>query len=408
MKPEFSLDKAFWRAFTKTHWNRTPTVIRAPFPMPIVTPGEVFRGVVAARRRLREPRDDLDLTIGGRRIVLDLDRWLPRAKDRSFEGYLARLKRAGEAGELAILVNEFQQELGWIFYDRLRQFLQGLYEITGVPPSGEVDLFLGNYRHTARGLHRDEADVFCFVVDGKKKFRLWPGKAFRSSSLRYGPVPYGNYLKGSVCLEGGPGDILYWPSSYWHVAESDGRLVSSLTLALYYGYSIFIALSKNIGEWYREIGGDERDPIGSLPFSKLQVPPELASTAQRVEGRPGRLTERLMRSWMERITSYGLRRIPRAGGGAAVRMRGRVRANPLSPILHWKFNGNLVIAANGRSIEVGYDREIVRMLDSVSCGTVCEVADLLRAGSRKSERLPRQGIRRALKFLLEERALELG
>ena len=89
-------------------------------------------------------------------------------------------------------------------------------------------------------------------------------------------------------------------------------------------------------------------------------------------------------------------------------MRGRVRANPLSPILHWKFNGNLVIAANGRSIEVGYDREIVRMLDSVSRGTVCEVADLLRAGSRKSERLPRQGIRRALKFLLEERALELG
>jgi 50S ribosomal protein L16 3-hydroxylase len=408
MRPTFSLNKAFWRHFTKTYWNRRPTVIRAPFPTPMVTPAEVFRGVVATRDRLRlgQPRDDLDLSIGGRRIVLNLDRWLPRAKDATLERYYARLRRARGAGDLAMLAYDFQHELGWTFFDHLRQFLQGLYEITGVPQQAQAVLFWGNYGRTPFGVHRDESDVFCFVVEGKKKFRLWPGKAFRSSSEKYGPAPYGNYLKGSMCLEGEPGDILYWPSSYWHVAESDGELGSSLSVGLSYGYSIFVALSEHIGKWSREIGGDARDPIGSLPFSKLQVPAELASIAQRAEGRPGRLTERLMRFWMERITKYGFGKIPRPRGRAALPMGRGVRANPVSRILHWKFNRNLVIAANGQSIVVAYDREIVRMLGRVSGAAVCEVADLLKAGGGKSQRSSRQAIRRTLKFLLEERAVE--
>jgi 50S ribosomal protein L16 3-hydroxylase len=406
MRPEFSLDKAFWHAFTRTYWNRRPTVIRAPFPMSIATPAEVFRAVVAARRRLREPTDDLELQIDGRRIVLELERWLPRATDVSLEGYHARLKLAGAGRQLAISVTDFQDELGWTFFSRLRQFLKGLYEIEGVPPRAEIVLFLGNYRRTPAGVHRDTADVFCFVVDGKKQIRLWPAEAIRSGSPRRGPAPYEHQLKRSFCLEGGPGDILYWPSSYWHVGESDGRLGSSLSVGLYHGYSLLLAMMENIGEWSREIGGDERDPVGSLPFSKFRVPPELASTAQRAEGHPGRMTERLMRFWMERITGYGFGRIPRARGLAKLRMGSGVRANPISPILHWKFKDGLVISANGRSIAVAYDREIVRMLGRVSRGTVCEVADLLRAGGRKSQRVPRQALRRTLRFLLEERALE--
>jgi hypothetical protein len=159
-------------------------------------------------------------------------------------------------------------------------------------------------------------------------------------------------------------------------------------------------------EWSREIGGDSRDPLGSLPFSKLQVPPGLALIAHRAEGRPGRLTKRLMRFWLERITGYGFGRIPRTRGRAALRPHRVVRANPISPILHWRFNRELVISANGRSIAVAYDREIVRMLGKLSSGTPCEVADQLRLGRRKSQRVSRQALRRTLKFLLEERALE--
>ena len=405
MSPDFSLDKAFWRNFTRTYWNRKPTVLRAPFAKAMVTPAELFRALLAVRRRLRAPTDSLDLRVGGQRKVLELDRWLPKAGDGSLHGYQARLERAGTDGQLALLVNDFQDELGSVFYHRLRQFLHGLYEITGVPPRAEVDLFLGNYRRTPQGLHRDEAEVFCFVVDGKKKFRLWPGETFRSSSQRYGPAPYENFLKHSFCLEGGPGDILFWPSSYWHVAESDGHLGSSLTLALYYGYSVFGALMTTISEWNREIGGDARDPIAGLPVSESVVSAELAAAARKTEGRPGRLTERLMRSWMERITAYGFDRLPRPRGGA-VRLKGKVRGSCVTPVLRWKFDGRLVISTNGRSMTVNYDPQILRLLARVSRGTVCQVEDLLKGSGRKSRRIPGPALRRTLRFLLEERALE--
>jgi len=404
-EPGFSPKDGFWRTFTRTHWGRKPTVIRAPFSQPIVTPAEVFRGVVATRKRLRELTDSVDLRIDGTRVVLELERWLPRAGDKSLEGYQARLKRAGTGGQLALLVNDFQEELGCAFYDRVRQFLRGLYELTGVPPRAEVDLFLGNYQRTPLGVHRDEAEVFCFVVEGKKRFRLWPREALRSSSARYGPGPYDRQLKHSFCLEGGPGDILFWPTSYWHVAESDGGLTSTLTLALYHGYSMFGALLTNISQWNREIGGDERDPIGSLPFTNPMVKGELAAMARRAEGQPGDLTTRLMRTWMERITRYGFDRIPRARAGA-VRLQGRVRNSQTSPILRWRMNGRLVISANGRSMTVAADPRIERLLARVSRGTVCEVADLLEGTGRKSPRFPATELRRTLKFLLEEKALE--
>jgi hypothetical protein len=405
MSYDFSLGKDFWRGFTRTYWNRKPTVIRAPFQEPIVTPAEVFRGVVAARRRLRQPTDDFKLLIGGRRIVLDLDRWLPRAQDVSLERYHARLKRAGARGELGSNAIDFQDELGWTFYNRLRQFLRGLYEIAGVPPRAEAELFLGNYRRTPSGVHRDQADIFCFAIEGKKCFRLWPAEAIRSSSPETGPVPYENHLKRSVCVEGMPGAIFYWPSSYWHIAESGGQLGSSLSVGLFYGFSFSRAIAASMGEWSREVDGDGRDPIGSLPFSKSKVSPELALIAQRAEGRPGRLTQRLMRRWLEQTTGYGFDRIPRVTGRAPQLAR-RVRANPISPVLHWKFNGDLVISVNGRSIAVAYHPGIVRMLSRLNRGTPCEVKDLLRFGGRRPRREARQALRRTWKFLLDERALE--
>jgi 50S ribosomal protein L16 3-hydroxylase len=406
MGTEFSLEREFWRAFTKSYWNRKPVLIRAPFPKPIATPDDVFRGVVATRRRLGSERDDLDLSLEGRKIVLDLDRWLPCAKDLSLTGYQSRLKRDGVPGQLAMLVNEFQSELGWTFYDRIRQFLHGLYEIVGVPARAEVDLFMGNYKRTPLGVHRDEAHVFVFVVEGRKQFRLWPKQAFQSISHRYGPGPYTKYMKGSICLTGDPGDILFWPSSYWHVAESDGQPGSSLTLGLYHGYSVFVALMKNLRQWYHTIAGDDRDPIGSLPFPNSQVPEEMSSIARRAEGRPGALTERLMRSWMETITGYGFERIPRPPGGASLRNSKGVRGNPISPILHWKFNGSLMISANGRSIVVPNHRGIEKMLGKLSHGLVCEMGDSLAQGNGKSRRASRRALRQTLDFLLEERALE--
>jgi 50S ribosomal protein L16 3-hydroxylase len=407
MNLDFSLDKNFWHAFTKKYWCHKPTVIRAPFRNPIVTPPEVFRAIVTAGRRLGEPTDDHTLLIDNRRIVMpkDLKLWLPRVEDVTLEHYHARLKRAGTNRDFAINVTDFQVELGWDFFCRLRQFLTGLYESAGVPPHAEIDLFAGNYRQTPAGVHRDSADVFCFVVDGSKRIRAWPADAIRSTSPRKGPEPYRHYLKRSVCLEGKAGDIIYWPSSYWHIAESDGRSGSSLSVGLYYGPSIFLAVARTFELWSSEILGHNDDPLTSIPYSPRRVPPRIASTAKRVEGQHGRLTRRLIREWMERITGYGFTRVPLAGGRAPLHVGRKLRANSESPILYKKFGGDLVVCANGRSIVVPHDRDLVNLLRTLNRGHFYMLKPNPRTRRRNSQPSFRPIFRQVLKFLLEERAL---
>jgi len=307
--------------------------------------------------------------------------------------------------EFAIFVSDFQVELGWMFFSRVRQFLKGLYEIEGVPAGrAEVDLFFGNYRKTNTGVHRDSADVFCFVVDGRKRIRAWPADAIPTSSPVSGPAPYGRFLKGSICLEGEPGDIIYWPSDYWHVAESGGWLGSSLSLGLYYGSGLSQALTSGLEAGSREIFGDG-NPIPALPLSNRRMPPHLVSIAERVGRESGSLTRGLICSWMERITGYGFVRIPRARGRVALRVGKAVRANPASPILYRKLNNRLVISANGRSIVLSFHRDVERLIRTLDGGQACQIADLLAACRRKRQPSLR-AVHGALKFLLNERALE--
>jgi hypothetical protein len=334
----------------------------------------------------------------------DLDRCLPRAKDGSIERYLARLKRAS-AGEIAIYVNNFQAELGWAFFKRLRQFLKGLYEITGVPADlVEVDLFLGNYRRTPAGVHRDAAHVFCFIVEGRKRIRAWRADAIRSRSPRKGPMPYQDYLKDSVCLEGEAGDILYWPSSYWHIAESDGRPESSLSLGLYHGAPLIQAMAHNLQKWACDIAGDD-EPIDLLPFSNGLIPSQVAAAAKRAWSDPVRLRRQLARYWMERITGYGFDQIPRSRGHVPLRPSRVVRADPTSPILFSKFDQDMVVSANGRSITVRYHNDVEKFIRTLTQGKACAIATLLRTTTRESRGSSRQAARKILRFLLDERAL---
>lgn len=405
MAGEFSLDESFWRRFTTTYWNRRPTVLRSPFGQPLVTPSELFRSAVAATARLRQPTDDFVLASGGRRVVMqrDLSRLVPRAADASLRGYLRRLRDAGARRQVAIFVNHFQVELGWRIFTRFRQFLNGLYQLAGIPAwRAEVGLFMGNYRRTAVGVHRDSGDVFCLVVEGTKRIRAWRAGAISSLAPLAGPYPYADLLGRSMLLEGRPGDIIYWPSSYWHIAESEGRPGSSLSLALYYDGSLRRALGDTLEANASVFANDRR--IDALGFAGNGLPRQLFSAVRHVERKAPLLTLALLRFWMERITGLGFARLPRPSGRARLRMGGSVRAVSDSPILWHQFHGHLVLAAGGRSIVLRYHPELVRLMRRVGRGRVCLVGRLLRA--RKPRGVTSAAARRALQFLLNARAIE--
>ncbi len=98
------------------------------------------------------------------------------------------------------------------FWLRVREFLSGIYQFIGMPVEAtEASVFLGNYEKTPFGLHKDTCSMFMFVVAGRKRIRAWPDEYFRGKENVANTLDYEQFLNDAVTLEGGPGDVIYWP-----------------------------------------------------------------------------------------------------------------------------------------------------------------------------------------------------
>jgi len=388
----------FWSRFVRRFWGRRPTVIRQPFARAIASPAEVFAGMVAATDRVRTEDHDFALTIDGVRVGADVERWLPRRKDGSLEGLAARISADLRGSDFAMFVRAFQLELGWEFWRRVRGFLRGLYVRVGLPADrAEVDLFSGSYPRSRSGIHRDSADVFCFVVDGRKRIRVWPRTAFSENSYWYGVGAGRRPRAGSTCLDGEPGDILYWPSSYWHVGESRGGTVSSLSLGLYPRDSLAATAARLVeGEAMRELGAENF--IESLPLSAGQLRAAPPRALRAFERASRNLAVALLRRRMEQVSGYAFGHVPLPSARERLRASSRYAADRAFPIFWRAVGGTAIIAANGRSIALPRSKALRRMIDALNRGTT--VALSRRTGAANAY------LRQALRFLLFTGAVE--
>ena len=379
-------------------WGRRPTVIRQPFARAIASPAEVFAAMIAATDRLQTDNHDFALTVDGVRVGADVERWLPRKQDRSLERLTERIADGAAGSTFAVFVRAFQLELGWGFWNRLRHFLTGLYTLVGVPAHrAEVDLFAGSYPRSRRGIHLDSADVFCFVIEGRKRIRVWPKSAFPDGAYWYGLGGAGKHLSRSSCLDGEPGDILYWPSSYWHVGESRGGTGSSLSLGLYPRDSLAATAARLMeGEAARELGA--KNFVESLPSSVEQLeaapPRALRALARASEN----LALALLRRRMEQVTGHGFEEIPLPPARGRLRASSVFAADPAFPIFCRSVGGTAIVAANDRSIALPRSKALTEMIDALNRGAPVSLSR--RAGTVN----PR--LREALRFLLFSGAVE--
>src|SRR5688572_29512344 len=104
------LGRDFWKGFVRRYWGRRPTVIRQPFARAIAAPEEVFGAMVAATDRLRTDTQDFVLTIDGVRVGADVERWLPRKKDRSLGRLSERIAGDLPGSSFAVFIRAFQLE----------------------------------------------------------------------------------------------------------------------------------------------------------------------------------------------------------------------------------------------------------------------------------------------------------
>jgi hypothetical protein len=146
-----------------------------------------------------------------------------------------------KGSDFSLIINNVQS-LDHDIFSKSCFFLNDLYKKTGFPKSGALlDLFWSNSKKSSLDLHKDEQEVFTFVIEGKKKFYTWPFEYFQNilnlpGYLKYKTHPldgfdFESHLDHAIALEAEEGDMIYWPSNYWHIGVSDSDF-PALTLGL--------------------------------------------------------------------------------------------------------------------------------------------------------------------------------
>ncbi|MDB4929021.1 MAG: hypothetical protein JWM10_1505 [Myxococcaceae bacterium] len=333
----FKIPSAVLDAIAHEHWGRSPAVWRAPNEVPYATP----EAVLAALRGLHARLDGGDTATiprvyaDGQPVGFRMDEHLP-AEGEGFDAWEARVAAWARGRELGMLVSEVQSLGGDLWWSAVA-VARALYERRGVTPGGaHSEIFFGNYRKSFFGVHKDSLETVTFVLRGRKRFLVWPYEVFadrpevfegaEASQVNLDPeLDYGPHRDRAVVLEGGPGDVFFWPASYWHVAEGvDDAFVTTATVAF------FPSASRASGCPFR-IANEAISRFAVDGFSSAD-PPYAAPTSAGgvraiVDGLDATLRRLLDDETVRRArrefglmwaTAYGFRRVPEEGPAPAL------------------------------------------------------------------------------------------
>lgn len=413
-----------WDALLADRWGRAPAVVVRPFPGLLPAPERAFAALVAAcdefRRDSSEPR--LRVAIDGGFVLAHMDERLPRANDGSFAGYAARLRAWLGERSFLLTLNDYPA-YDPAFWEALRRVLPGVYARVGLPTGGlAANLWVGMYVQTPIGIHTDHADTLWSPLLGRKRLRVWPHPTF--AGRRVYRTPGGEHLgfgldpslpPGEI-LEPGPEDMAYWPSSYWHVGESDGGLSVSLSLAftryqppergplrLVESELAVLAAASLAGEG----AVPEELRLGpSVPVGVVRARQAIASAAASPA-----LDEALTAAWLRRITGLGLRVGPPPRPRIALGDDDVLRGEPAAPVMCAPGGyERTIVAGAGASFMVPADPEIPVLVARLASGAPQRVATLEAAfePSPPRGRCPRVTIRLLLEQLVRVHALTVA
>jgi hypothetical protein len=398
----FPIPSGFWKDHVREHSLDEPAVVRCPFPAPLVKPDDIFEALITAAEMERTGTPcELRLYLGDREQVhrhtidrLGADYWdaLPRRDDRSLSGYAERVRQRHGHECFALLLNESQSVVPEIWF-RVRDFLCGLFEESGFPAGGaDANIFAGNYRRTPFGVHTDTRDVFTWIVEGQKKFLVWPREALDGimGPGKRDAKDYADLRAHAIALEGDAGDLLYWPHPYWHVAESDrDGLVSTLSVGLdrtlpaeAWMRDAMLDLVRGPLESSDRITHHPFDPT-SLGRSFRALPLQLrrALEAHRRRSAGADLERELRLKWMCWLTGFGMQLPPRAPP-VELFDGDRVRGHAHHPITCASWRDQLLCSANGYGFAIAHSPELAAFIRKLNSRREFLVADLRWSSSQ--------------------------
>ena len=385
-------DAEGWDDFIARCWRREPTVLKQPFADPLPSASAAFDALVAASDQFRERSDfpKMRINVDGGFLMVDMDERLPTAADGDFDRYAERLRSWLAGRPFLITLNDYQS---WDpeFWVGARRFLRALYDRAGLPAGPMLaNLWMGLYEYTPFGIHTDHAETFLYLVHGVKRMLVWPHEVFAGRRVYHTPggdhlgtTDYRRHLDTATILEAEPGDLIYWPASYWHMAESNGSATVSLNWAYLTKERPRIEPLKAAMEPLQAMAiaelGAALDIEDYPPPKRATDVPEVVEAAAaavvRAAADPS-YRRQVTAHWLAHVTGFALGEPPPPRRGVALDERDRVAADPDAPVLLRDDVEPWILAAAGKTVDLPDDPRIRALVDRLNSGRAMLVGAL--------------------------------
>ncbi|GHG75458.1 cupin domain-containing protein [Comamonas sp. JC664] len=392
-----------WDTFVTRYWNQRPVLFKGTGASPFSSEDTFEAAATATQHHLSQSyaadsRPGITFTVDRLRQLFARD-WLPQARDGSLDGYDARLaSRLGEQRYALIIssLHSFSHRL----WARERAFFSELWRRVGLPHSGAITtLFHGTYESSPVGVHLDRFTTFLFALRGRKRMRFWARRPWREDVTTV--LDYQPYLKSSFVAEVEPGDILYWPSTYYHVGENTGTgVASSVNIGIpITGHRPVFSVDDLLRGMLDETSLSEQEwkqtrlarvRASPLDTSALKnqglLPPRLPrALAEAVEAfqdvsAPREARRHIQSTWMKRLSAGGFEPAPAPARPRRLRDAQHIRVDPRFPVLFERDGARRwLCAGNGHALRgAGGGKAVDTLFQRLNTGRAVSVGELLQ------------------------------
>lgn len=196
------------------------------------------------------------------------------------------------------------------------------------------------------------------------------------------------FVADAVQLQIGPRDLMYWPSSNWHVGVSEGQFQASIGVGVYFKSSQAELIGPALRLALQDKGGA---PLTSVPRSvgSTALPPQLEATLNDVAEvvQLGTLRRELHTEWLRRLTSDGCLPPPPLVA-VPLDLKDRVELGDGGPVLSAEVGDGLLISANGhawhlrandgRAFEPSLKAALLAAIDELNAGEWIRIGAVVR------------------------------
>ena len=391
-----SKEKKFWSKFAKSHWEKKSLLVK-DFASSIreIDEYQIFSMLLKYSDLCRKLKntDGIKFYENGIRLHEDeVYSLLPEAKDVSLKGYHLRMEKV--FSDYCLVCDELLQ-VSQKNREQLLHFSNTLFSYVGFPNRfAEIGLYLGNYRKTPFGVHVDGCGVFSFPVTGKKLFRLWtPQFATKNPSLDRSH-DYGRFKKYSKVMNAVPGDMTYWPSSAWHIAESNGSFSATWSLGVWVDVNHQQSLESALRPLLKsQLGPQGQSSYVNRPTLKEngqleKLPQNFQQSVTKIKKLTrNQIEDSLMRDWIRLSSAEGFKNAPYLESNKKLNLKNQIQLNGTEKI-QWtdlKSEAKRIFAFRGKVWETSKASPLFSLVKNLNLKKVCLLSDYLGARNGKRD-----------------------